>query len=288
MEHWDDVQEIIAGYPVRRVWEIYNKMLIDREKFILGNSFGWIGYGFLLRVGTGGRVLHYQDFVERLQYTMDYCYGLYPPYPAESGLPLLNSFSNVLQYGSRKYPELHKSVALESHSRVPPLLSEYKPEEFYKTAAAGGDDDYAFINQNQLFEKLWNLLHYFGGVCISQRGDGIAFWEDSNGSHSSGSTYAAGSGIRFFYTPADNLEYKYLCIAAVPGSDYDRSYSGIVQNRGRNILYESNWTSGAFTSPWLAQTASQEHDLVVFAPHLFVYPHFPDFYDPDTLEPMYF
>lgn len=289
MAHWQDVQNTIAGYPVRRIWEIYNKMLVDRQKFILGNDwFGWGGGGFLARYGNSGAlVLRYHDFVEQLTFMLDYRCGVYPIYPAESNLPLLNSFSTILQYGSRKYPELHKS--LDWGYSVYPHISEYKPEEFYKTAAAGGDDQYAFINQYQLFEKLWNLLHYYGGVCISQRRDGLQYWEDGNGQRHSDTTFTPYHGkLRFFYTPTDNLEYKYVCNAAMNDSG-DRSSTGIVQyGSGRNILYESNWMRGTFTSPWFQQTGGGDEGLIAFGAHLFIYPHFPDFYDPDTLEPMYF
>ena len=293
MAHWQDVQDLISGYPVRRVWEIFNKMLVDRQKFILGNDyFGWEGWGFLMRYGRNGvNVLHYSDFVDLLTSDMEYRSGLYPAYPAESGLPLLNSFSTILQYGSRKYPELHKSFV---GGTAIPSLSEYKPEEFYKTAAAGGDDDYEFLNQNQLFEKLWNLLHYYGGACIDLRGDGIPYWEDGSGNRHSDPAFDIYAGkLRFFYTPSDNMEYKYLCLAYKygSGSEADISESGIVQYQsGRNILYESGWMSGAFTSPWFQQEQGigPYHEFVGFSAHLLIYQRFPDFYDPDTLAPIYF
>ena len=306
MAQWPMVKELISGYPVRRVWEIFNKMLVDREKFIIGNDiYGWGAKGFLARSHLGFDVVTgFAEFIKQLVMIMNYRYAVYPLYPAESGLPVLDSFSKIVQYAARKYPELHNTDSMYYPNYTE--ITEYKPEECYKTSAAGGDDEYEFINQYQLFEKLWNLLHYFGGIClIYDRSEGVPYFETKGNSMYPGHSYSSThmyhlypdssgcfGGLRFFYTPQDDLAYKYVAVGVTFNwQSGNIEESGIVQyRRGNNILYESDWTQGSFTSPWITENSSLwEHELFeIGAIRLHVYPRFPDLYDPDTLEPMYF
>lgn len=301
MKDWPRVREALAGYPVRRVWEIFDKMLIDREKFILGNYYGMRGFGFLLRY-MGGMSANLARFIETVSSDFDDCHGAYPLYPAEAGLPVLDSFSKIRQYGTQKYPQMHNG---DWH--IYDTIAEYQPELCYMTADAGGDNDGEFLNQYQLFEKLWNYLHYFGGICLysDDRTYGIPYFETGSGNRFSNwnVTYSSypyddgeHNGLRFFHTPAGNdLEYKYI---AVVNGNYngsgDPEDTGVIQYpSGRNLLYESDWVRGAFVSPWIRENpgydGSDQTKGTFSLSHIrmYIYPHFPDFYDPDTLEPMY-
>ena len=277
MVYWPRVKQALNGVPVRRVWEIFNKMLLDREKFIIGNGFyGTIGYGFLWRRQ------HLRNFIGFLTDYMKYRYGVYPPYPAQSGLPVLDSYAKIEQYAAAKYPDMHTDNFQYW------LVDDYHPEQCYMTADAGGDDDYAFLHQTQLFEKLWNFLHYFGGLKLydKNRRYGIPYWE-TNGFYydypGPGYSYLSQHGFRFMYTPSDNMEYKYICLGyAVSWA----SGNGIVAKPGWNILYESDWMRGPFTSPLLIQNSGTYFEIVTL--NMNVYPRWPDFYDPETLEPVYF
>lgn len=287
MNHWTQVKQELSGIPVRRVWEIFNKMLIDREKFIFGRSYPAGGYGFLYRTGSA----KFSGFLATLIGYMDIYYAVYPPYPAQSGLPVLDSYAKILQYGSAKYPDLHDPQLMWGKNYIG--IEDYVPEQCYKTAAAGGDDDYAFLNQYQLFEKLWNLIHYFGGVCLmnNDRTYGIPYWETGGMSYSYGGSYyssrdyPSSTGLRFFYTPNDDRQYKYICLGTGVSEEDD---NGLTQYRnGENVLYESDWMSGAFVSPWLKENSFETY-VGINRIRMNVYPRFPDFYDPETLEPVYF
>lgn len=302
MKHWARVQSAIDGFPVRRVWEIFNKMLIDRQKFIFGPNYGWYGFGFLLRQN-----LRLSSFIGNLMYTMRYKRAIYPLHPAESGLPVLDSYSKISQYGTRKYPELHRAESQQYPWYLD--LDEYGVTDFYKTSSAGGDDESTYLTQNQLFEKLWNLLHYFGGVCLidDQGTNGIPYYETGGNSRFPGRSFSysegyafgetdsgAFNGLRCFYTPKDNREYKYVCIANLYRYGYqgpDVSETEMIQHYlGPNILYESDWIRGPFSSPWIKEKKRtfDYHDIHIHSIRLHVYPRFPDFYDPMTLEPVYF
>lgn len=300
MKHWERVKEMIHTLPIATVWKIFDKMLLDRESFIYRGSEFSLPNGFLNR-----KYLHFKAFLDRVLMNMNNGFAVYPLYPQEENLPVLDSFEKICSYGARKYPDYH--VGMTSGWKNYLTLDDYGISEYYDTTAVGGDAEKTYLTYEQLFEKLWNFLHYFGGIILNayrnsdffvpyyEIGGTVIEKEEDRGIYSNNPfRNPYGKGIRFFFTPKISVDCKYMIyvnsLGELPSSAEASTETGIVQYPyGRNILYESDWVSGSFSSPVFEETVTYpEYSFEISQLNLCVYPKFPDFYDPETMEPIWF